>query len=125
MNASQLEKTARTPLRWMKLCRGLEQHHINDPGAILCPRVTEINLPIGTELRSSSFFFVPGGRYLVMYSWRIAPGNISVLDLGSNLSTDCRLIASVGLSVEPEVWTTFSVQPTPDGMGLIIFFSNV
>ena len=125
MNASQLEKTARTPRRWMEFCRRLEQRHLNDPNAILYPRVTEIFHPMGTELLSSSFFFVPGGRYLVIYSWRIAPGNIYILDLGYTSRTDCRLIASVGLSVEPEGWTTFSVQPTPDGMGLNIFFSNV
>ena len=48
--------------------------------------------------------------------------SISVLDLGYNSTADCKLIASVGLEDEYDIWSQFRVQATPDGMGLNIFF---
>ena len=64
------------------------------------------------------FFLVPGGRYLVRYS----TGGISVFDLGYTSSSDCKLIASVGVDhTYTGGYGHFKVQATPDGLGLTIF----
>ena len=53
---------------------------------------------------------------------RLAPGGLSVLDLGYASSDDIKLIASVGVDCTARYtdWD-FIVQATPDGMGLTIF----
>jgi hypothetical protein len=134
MNPVELEKTARSPRRWKDFCRRLEKRRLNDPIGLLRPPFREISHPIIDNLRPCRFFFVPGGRYLVIYSRRTPPGNIYVLDLGYNSSTDCALISSAVVPVvEATGWLgamnwadlRFSVLPTPDGMGLNIFYSYV
>ena len=128
MSDLELEKTAMAPRRWIEFCRRLEKRDPNDPGAVLRPRGTKYHLDvsIGTELQTCQFFIVPGGRYLVIYSPRISHGSdsISVLDLRYSSSADCKLIASVELKAEYEGWITFTVQATPDGMGLSIFLCS-
>jgi len=112
------------PTRWIEFYRRREKR---DTGAILRPRKTIFNNLTGAALRISDFFLVPGGRYLVIYSPRILPrilrGTISVLDL----YTSADLIASVELPVEAKYhgWNVLTVRPTPDGLGLTIFLSNV
>ena len=112
------------PRKWIDLCGAFGKQHLNDPGAILCPRSTRIiNDLFDTEVdyNLSDFFIVPGGRYLVYSS----PDYISVLDLGDISSADFKLIASVGLKGGYNYWypSQFKVQATPDGMGLTIFSS--
>ena len=118
MNDLELEKAAMGPRRWIELCGAFEKQHLNDPGAILYPQATRI-----IDSRASiytDFFIVPGGRYLVSSSLI----DISVLDLGYTSSADCKLIASVGLEGRESWGNACEVQPTPDGMGLIILKSN-
>ena len=106
MSDSEIEKAAMGPRRWIELCGAFEKHHLNDPGAILCPRSTRtINdlFPTEVDYNLSDFFIVPGGRYVVSS----LPGGISVLDLGYTSSADCKLIASVALS------HTWMVQARP------------
>ena len=114
MSDLEIEKAAMGPLMWIKLCGAYEKHHLNHPGAILCPRSTRIL----NKYRHGQFFLVPGGRYLV----RLTSVDISVLDLGYTSRSNCKIIASVGInrtfSGGPDF---FRVQTTPDGMGLIIF----
>ena len=120
MSVLELEKAAMGPHRWIELSGTLEKQHSNDSGAILCPRVTRfINDSPATEFNyvTTDFFIVPGGRYLVGSS----RDGISVWDLGYASSSDCKLIASVGLE---GIFKTCLVQSTPDGMGLIIYLSN-
>ena len=123
MSDLEIEKAAMGPRRWIELCAAYEKQHLNDPGAIMCPRSTRIiNDSFDTEVDydNTLFFMVPGGRYLVSCS----SDGISVLDLGYTSSADCKLIASVGLEGEFYIWNQFEVQATPDGMGLTIFSSN-
>lgn len=129
MSVLDLEKTAMMPRRYIDFCRRLEERVLNDPGAILSPGATEdrkisVN---STDVRTCQFYMVPGGRYLVIFSPRTLEGNgsISVLDLRCSSSTDCKLIDSVELEAEYQEWTTFTVQATPDGMGLSIFLTTV
>ena len=92
MSDSEIEKAAMGPRRWIELCGAFEKHHLNDPGAILCPRSTRtINdlFPTEVDYNLSDFFIVPGGRYVVSS----LPDGISVLDLGYISSADCKLIA--------------------------------
>ena len=124
MSDLELEKAAMAPRRWIELCGAFEKQHLNDPGAKLCPRATRIINDLLATV-DSTFFIVPGGRYLVISSPSI---NISVLDLGYNSSADCKLIASVGLNElddRRDSWgNACEVQATPDGMGLIILKIN-
>ena len=124
MSDLELEKAAMGPRRWIELCGGFKKQNLSDPGAILRPRTTRIindlfkSAPM-VKYISTEFFIVPGGRYAVSYS----PDGISFLDLGYTSTADCKLIASVG---PPEGGSdTCIVQPTPDGMGLIILLSDV
>ena len=120
MSDLEIEKAAMGPRRWIELCRAYEKLQLHNPPAMLYPRTTRIiDDSFTTEVRSANtdLFIVPGGRYLVSSS----PDNISILDLGYTSSADCKLIASVG----PEGGSnTCLVQPTPDGMGLVIYSSN-
>ena len=122
MSDLELEKAAMGPRRWIELCCAFEKQLLDDPGAILRPRSTRIindSLPTGVDYYETyHFFVVPGGRYVVIYSFN----HISVLDLGYTSSADCKLIASVGLE---SGYKTCAVQATPDGMGLIILSSKV
>ena len=125
MSDLEIEKAAMGPGRWIELCSAFEKRHLNHPGAILCPRATRIindSLGIEFDYENTRFFIVPGGRYLVSH-WPDGHG-ISVLDLGYTSSADFKLIASVGLEGEYDIWYPFKVQATPDGMGLTIFSSN-
>ena len=118
MSDLEIEKAAMGPRRWIELCGAYERQHLKDPSAILCPRSTRIIDDLFPTEKMTRFFLVPGGRYLV----RLAPGGISVLDLGYASSGDCKLIASVGVdysAIYPD--GDFKVQATPDGMGLSIF----
>jgi hypothetical protein len=128
MSDLEIEKAAMGPRRWIELCGAFEKQHPspNDPGAILHPRATRImNDSLATDFHceNARFFFVPGGRYLVIHS----PNGhgISVLDLGYTSSADCKLIASVGLEGQYNIWSQFRVQVTPDGMGLTFLSSNM
>ena len=115
MSDLEIEKAAMGPRRWIDLCGAFEKQYRNDPGVMLRPRTTKIIsdlLATQVDYLLSEFFIVPGGRYLVS-PWS---GGISVLDLG-HTSTDCKLIASVGLEGQSNIC---KVQATPDGMGLII-----
>ena len=81
MSDLDIEKAAMGPRRWIDLCVAFEKQHLNDPGAIICPRATRIindSFTIQVDYENALFFIVPGGRYLMSY-W---PGCISVLDLG-------------------------------------------
>jgi hypothetical protein len=120
MSNSEIEKAAMGPRRWIELCGAYENQHQNDPAAILYPRTTRvIDDLFATEIHyvDTDFFIVPGGRYLV----RSSPEDISVLDLGYSSSSDCKLIASI---VPNGGSDTYIVQPTPAGMGLVIYSSN-
>jgi hypothetical protein len=118
MSDSEIEKAAMGPRRWIELCGRVEKDHLNDHGVILRPRTTRIiNDSLPTQYVGNDFFIVPGGRYLVGCSH----DSISVLDLGYTSSADCKLVASVGLEGG---YKAFTVQATPDGMGLIIFLST-
>ena len=120
MSDLEIENAAMGPRRWIELCGAYERQHLKDPSAILCPRSTRIINDLFPTERSTLFFLVPGGRYLVI----LAPSGISVLDLGYASSDDCKLIASVGVDRTSSGgyanWD-FKVQATPDGMGLTIF----
>ena len=123
MNDLELEKSAMAPRRWIKLCDAFEKQNLNDPGAILRPRATRIiNGSFATEVdyRTTEFFIVPGGRYMLSYSSE----SISILDLGYNSSADCKLIASVELDLLEGGCDVCRAQHTPDGMGLTILSSN-
>ena len=120
MSDSEIEKAAMRPRRWIELGVAFEKQHLNEPCAILCPRTTRIiddSFATEVDYLFTDFFIVPGGRYLVSSS----PDGISVLDLGYTSSTDCKLIAYVGLEGGSD---SCIVQATTDGMGLIIFSSN-
>ena len=120
MSDLELEKAAMAPRRWIELCGSFERQHLDDSGAKLCPRTTRIiNDPLTTIHYSTEPFIVPGGRYLVSSS----SDGISVLDLGYSSSADCKLIASV--EKDGPIDYVWLVQATPDGMGLMIFSSNV
>ena len=122
MSNLELEKAAMAPRRWIELCGAFEKQHLNDPGAILCPRATrniDDSLASKADYVDTEFFIVPGGRYLVDFS---STGGISILDLGYTSSVDCKLIASVGREGGSD---SCMVQATPDGMGLIIFSPNM
>jgi len=121
MSDLELEKAAMAPRRWIELCGAYEKQHLDDPGAVLCPRATRFindSLPIEVNYSITSFFIVPGGRYLVVSSY---DGGIYVLDLGYSSSADYKLIASVGLEGG---CNSCIVQATQDGMGLTIFSSK-
>jgi hypothetical protein len=116
MSDLEIEKAAMGPHRWIELCGAFEK---DDSGSVLCPRAIRfINDSVTTDFNYfiTDFFIVPGGRYLVGSSRY----NIFVLDLGYTPSSDCKLIASVGLE---GLLRTSIVQATPNGMGLIIFLS--
>ena len=117
MSDIELEKAAMGPRRWIELCAALEKEHVNEPGAILCPRTTrKIDELITTDYAATENFMVPGGRYLVGST----PNNISVFDLGYTSNADCKRIASVD---SKDHYKSCKVQATPDGMGLIILAS--
>ena len=123
MSDLEIEKAAMGPRRWIELCGAYD---LNDPNsdAIRYPRSIRIINEFPTE-SSSLLFLVPGGRYLVSYSF----GDISVWDLGYTSSADCTLIASVGVDrtqqpVAYDRYDHFEVQATPDGMGLTIYTNN-
>ena len=121
MSDLELEKAAMAPRRWIEFCGTFEKQDPNDPSTILCPRATRfIDDSPATEFNynNSDIFIVPGGRYLVITSSE----SISVLDLGCTSSSDCNLIASVGVEGG---YKNFIVQATPDGLGLTIFLSNM
>ena len=73
-------------------------------------------------------FFVPGGHYLVIFSPRrmTLAATVSVYDMGHSLSCNCNEISSIGLPIEAgyEDWSSFTVQATPDGIGLKILLSS-
>ena len=122
MSDSEIEKAAMGPRMWIELCSAYEKQHLNEPGATLCPRSTRIindSFPTEVDSDSTEIFIVPGGRYLVSSS---SESIISVLDLGYTSSSDCKLIASVGVGLPMK--HDFRVQATPDGMGLTIFSSS-
>ena len=122
MSASELEKAAMAPLRWIKLCGAFEKHcRRYGPAVKVSPRTVRIvndSLDIEVDYETTEFFIVPGGRYLVGYS----PEGISVLDLGYTSNSDCKLVASVVPEGESDVCR---VQSTPDGMGLVILSSDL
>ena len=126
MSDFELENAAMGPRRWIELCGAFEKQHLYDgePDPILYPQTTRLindSDPIATEVNyfNTVFFIVPGGRYLV----RFMPFSISVLDMCCTSSADCKLIASIEPS-EGWMGSTWEVQATPDGMGLVIFASN-
>ena len=119
MSNLEIEKAAMGPRRWIELCGAFEKQHPNDDGVILRPRATRIINDLLDTYIHCKLFIVPGGRYLVSSS----PDCISVLDLGYTSSSDCKLIASVGLPVENSYCKDVTVQATPDGTGLTIFSS--
>ena len=121
MTDMEIEKAAMGPRMWIELCGAYEKQRLNDPDAKLCPRSTRIiNDPFPTQIESGSpeIFIVPGGRYTVISSPKSI---ISVLDLGYTSSSDCKLIASVGLPANHR-WSNnhLMVQATLDGVGLTI-----
>ena len=122
MSDLELEKAAMGPRRWIELCGSFKKQNLNDPGAILRPRATRIindlfkSAPM-VDYMTTEIFIVPGGRYAVSYSH----DGISILDLGYTSTADCKLLASVGPGGGS---LPCIVQPTPDGMGLIILLSN-
>ena len=120
MSDLELENAAMGPRRWIELCGALERQHPNDPVAVLWPRAARIINAIEIDYTTTDLFIVPGGRYLVTSSHI----SISVLDLGYTSSVDCKLIASVGLEGGRHGCNTCMVRATPDGMGLIIVWSN-
>jgi hypothetical protein len=131
MSDLEIEKAEMGPRRWIELCSSFEKQDLDDNdndngidnGVILRPQATRIiNDLFATEVDyvSTYFFMVPGGRYLVS---SLLEG-ISVLDLGYTSSSDCKLIASVGVPVIGGV-NGFIAQVTPDGMGLTIFFGHI
>ena len=75
MSNLELEKAAMGPRRWIEFCDAFENQHHNDPGAILRARSTRVindSLPTGVDYYATNteFYIVPGGRYVVSYSFR-------------------------------------------------------
>ena len=112
MSDLELERAAMAPRRWIELCGAFQKQHSYEYSEMLHPRTTRI---INCDTTHSSYFIVPGGRYLV------TTGNgLSVWDLGYVITVDCKLVASVGLG---DYFYFCVVQTTPDGMGLVILTS--
>ena len=64
MSDLEIEKAAMGPRRWIELCVAFEKRHLNDPGAIMCPRATRlINSSFATEVDyfSTDIFIVQVG----------------------------------------------------------------
>ena len=119
MTVVELEHAAMGPRRWIKLWTAFEEHYPDGSGATLLPSTTRIiEHPLAVIADLPGLFIVPGGRYLVGHSIK----DIFVWDLGYTSSADCKLIASVGWEGESD---SCMVQPTPDGIGLIILSSHL
>ena len=118
MSDLEIEKAAMGPRRWIELCCALEKQDHNDNGVTLRPRATRIIYDSNEFQDDFDLFIVPGGRYLVTHS----PKRISILDLGYTSSSDCKLIAVVGLPAND--YEAFIIHATPDGMGLTILLST-
>jgi hypothetical protein len=118
MSDLELEQAAIAPHRWNELCGGAskKQHH-GDPCAMVYPRTTRIIRDVVMP-RMPYLFIVPGGRYLVVATIE----RLFVWDLGYVSDAYCTLIASggVGLNDGSPFESSYMVQATPDGMGLII-----
>lgn len=126
MTCLELENRALAPRRWINFCRRLEQQVLN-PRSTLHPRVMRYH-DVQNSNGTGPLFIVPGGRYLVKYSFSESPespGSISVIDLGYDSVSDCNLVASVRLEANYDPWTQFTVLATPDGNGLSIFLSSM
>lgn len=116
MSDVELEQAATAPHRWNRLCATFAKQNSDNSEAILYPiRIRNIRDPFATpdsSLADTQILLVPGGRYLVSYS----PRGTCVWDLGYTPNASCKLLASVG---HPG-GTSCIVNPTSDGMGLII-----
>ena len=113
MSNFELERAAMAPRRCIKLCGAIPKQHsddINDSDMLHRRTISTIKGGIYT-----TFFIVPGGRYLVS-----AGNGLFVWDLGYDSTGDCKLVASVGLGDKFEFCM---VQATPDGKGLVILSS--
>ena len=108
MSDLELERAAMAPRRWIELCSAFQKHS-NDSSNVLHPRTRIIKVDT-----FKSLFIVPGGRYLVG-----AGKGIFVWDLGYDSIVDCKLVASVELGGEFQL---FKVHTTPDGKGLVILY---
>ncbi|KAF8805716.1 hypothetical protein BYT27DRAFT_6653622 [Phlegmacium glaucopus] len=122
MTVLELKHAAMAPRRWIGLCAAFQKQDLNDSCAKLCSRTTRIiNNPLAAMADNPEIFIVPGGRYLISHS----STGLFVWDLGYTSSADCKLIASVELSLGHEGRShSCMVQATPDGLGLIIFSSH-
>jgi hypothetical protein len=109
MSDLELERAAMAPRRWIEFNR-----HSNEYSEMLHPRTTRIINDADNSSKNSSYFIVPGDRYLVT-----AGDCLYVWDLGyvSLATVDCKLVASVGLG---DNFQFCVVQTTPDGLGLVI-----
>jgi hypothetical protein len=117
MSDLELEQAAIAPHRWIELCGALKKQHPGDPGAMLYPRTTRIIRDVVMP-PMPYLFLVPGGRYLVVAAIK----RLFVWDLGYVSDACCTLIASggVGLNGGSPFESSYMVQVTPDGKGLII-----
>jgi hypothetical protein len=117
MSDLELEQAAIAPHRWIELCGAFKKQHPGDPAAILYPRTTRIIKDVAMP-PMPYLFLVPGGRYLVV----AANKRLFVWDLGYVSDAYCTLIASggIGLNGGSHFESSYMVQATPDGMGLII-----
>ena len=109
MSDLELERAAMAPRRWIELCSAFQKQYSNDSSMELHPETTTTRFTTGT---SGSMFIVPGGRYLVISGF-----DLFVWDLGYDSIVDCKLVASVELGDDFQL---FEVQTTPDSMGLVI-----
>ena len=117
MSDLELEQASIAPHKWIELCGASKKQHPGDPGAILYPRTTRIIRDVAMP-PMPYLFLVPGGRYLVV----AANKRLFVWDLGYVSDAYCKLIASgdIGLNGGSHFESSYMVQATPDGMGLII-----
>jgi hypothetical protein len=114
MSDLELERAAIAPHRWIEFCGAFQRHHSVDSSEVLHPRTTRIIKD--TVDTVNSLFIVPGGRYLVTAGCN----GLSVWDLGYVSTVDCKLLASVGLE---DQYDLYMVQATSDGKGLVILTS--
>ena len=119
MSDLELEQAAIAPHRWIELYDASKKQHPGESGVILRPRTTRMIRDVDIPPEDVPYLFlVPGGRYLV-----VATNNrLFVWDLGYVSDAHCKLIATgdIGLNGGSHFESSYMVQATPDGMGLII-----
>ena len=116
MSDVELEQAALGPHRWISLCSTFAKQHRNDSDAVLRPlKKRIIRNPHSFD---ANIFLVPGGRYLVSYSF----DRICVWDLGYTSNADPKLLASLERNGRG---SAVGINTTSDRMGLIIIVQSL